>query len=118
MTWMMSMAAMCVAVWLAVMLMSPPHAPAVLLGMIGPFVAVFGTWLLVERMARRNPGGLTGLLMAGFVVKMLFFALYVVAVVRLAGVDWTAFAISFTTAFISMYAVEAWLLRRLVLRLT
>jgi hypothetical protein len=86
--------------------------------MLGPFVAVFGTWLLVARVARRDPGGVTGVLMSGFAVKMLFFALYVVAVIRLASVDWTVFVISFTAAFIAMYAVEAWLFWRLTRRLT
>jgi hypothetical protein len=56
--------------------------------------------------------------MTGFVVKMALFALYVVAVVRLAQVDWTAFALSFAASFICLYAVEALLLRRLIARLT
>jgi hypothetical protein len=76
------------------------------------------TWLLVERAARQNLAALNGLLMAGFVVKMVFFACYVLAVVRLAGVDWMAFTVSFAIAFISLYTVEAVLLRRLVARLT
>lgn len=118
MTWMIGMAGVCIAAWLVVYATSPPHAPAVFFGLLGPFAAVSGTWVLVERVARSNPGGLTGLLMAGFVVKMLLFALYVVAVVRLANVDWTAFTITFAAAFISMYAVEARLLRRLAARLT
>jgi hypothetical protein len=90
----------------------------VFFGMLGPYVAVAGTWVLVERVARQNPSGLTAVMMTGFVVKMLFFALYVVAVVRLAHVDWTTFAVSFAAAFIALYAVEALLLRRLVARLT
>jgi hypothetical protein len=118
MTAMITLAILCVVVATGVFLAAPAYGPAVLFGMLGPFAAVFGTWLLVERVARTNPGGLTALIMTGFVVKMVFFALYVVAVVRLAGVDWTAFAISFATAFIAMYAVEALLLRRLVARLT
>jgi hypothetical protein len=118
MTWMVGMAAVSFAIWLTVFFASPHHAPAVLFGMLGPYAAVATTWVLIERVTRTNPGGLTGLLMAGFVVKMLFFALYVVAVVRLAHVDWSVFAVTFAAAFISMYAVEALLLQRLGGRLT
>ena len=112
------MAAGCLAVWLIALLVSPAHAPSVFFGVLGPFCAVAGTWLLVERVARHNPGALTSLLMTGFVVKMALFAAYVVAVVRLGGVDWTAFTVSFAASFIALYAVEALLLRRLIARLT
>lgn len=114
----MGMAAVCVGIWLAVWMTSPDHARPVFFGILGPFAAVAGTWLIVERVARDNPAGLTAVMMAGFVVKMAFFALYVVAVTRLANVDWTVFTVSFATAFISLYAVEALLLRRLTARLT
>jgi len=53
----------------------------------------------------------------GFVTKMLFFAVYVAAVVTGAGVDPVPFALSFTAYFVALYAVEALLLRRLVGRL-
>ena len=112
------MAAACISIWLAVMLASPDHASSVFFGMFGPFAAVACTWLLVERVARQNPAALSSLLMTGFVVKMALFALYVVAVVRLAHVDWTAFTLTFAASFISLYAVEALLLRRLIARLT
>jgi hypothetical protein len=112
------MAAACLAAWLLVRLTSPEYAPSVFFGMLGPFSAVAGTWLLVERVARQNPAALTSVMMTGFVVKMVLFALYVVAVVRLADVNWTAFTLSFAAAFISLYAVEAVLLRRLLGRLT
>jgi hypothetical protein len=114
----LGMAASCAAVWLMVVFASPEHAAPVFFGILGPFLAVAVTWLLVERVARQNPAALTSVLMTGFVVKMVLFALYVVAVVRLAAVDWTAFAVSFAASFIALYGVEAWLLRRLVARLT
>ena len=112
------MAAGCLAAWMVVVLVSPEHALSVFFGVLGPFCAVAATWLLVERVARQNPGALTSLLMTGFVVKMALFAVYVVAVVRLGGIDWTAFTLSFAASFIALYAVEAVLLRRLLARLT
>ena len=113
-----AMAGVCVVAWLAVMFVSPQHAWSVFFGLLGPFSAVAGTWLLVERVARQNPTALTSVLMTGFVVKMVLFALYVVAVVQLTGVDWTAFTLSFAASFIALYAIEAVLLRRLIARLT
>jgi hypothetical protein len=118
MTAVLGMAVACAACWLAVALLSPEHARSAFFGIAGPFSAVAGTWLLVQRAARQSPEALNGLLMTGFVVKMALFALYVVAVVRLANVDWTAFTLSFATSFIALYAVEALLLRRLIARLT
>src|SRR5262245_15350775 len=106
------------AVWLGVVLASPDHALSVFFGILGPLAVVAGTWLLIERVARQNPAALTSLMMTGFVVKMVVFAFYVVAVIRLARVDWTVFTISFTMSFIALYAVEAVLLRRLMARLT
>ena len=114
----LAMAASCVAVWLTVAYASPANAASVFFGILGPFLAVAVTWLLVERVARQSPAALTSVMMIGFVVKMVLFAVYVVAVVRLAVVDWTAFTISFAASFIALYAVEALLLRRLVARLT
>ena len=112
------MAVACTAAWLTVMVASPEHARSVFFGILGPFSAVAGTWLLVERVAGHNPAALTSLMMTGFVVKMVLFAVYVVAIVRLANVDWTAFTLSFAATFIALYAVEAVLLRRLIARLT
>jgi hypothetical protein len=114
----MGMAAGCLAVWLTVVVTSPEYTGAVFFGILGPFSAVAVTWLLVERVARLNPAALTSVMMIGFIVKMVLFGVYVAAVIRLANVDWTAFTVSFAASFISLYAVEALLLRRLVARLT
>ena len=112
------MTAACLASWLAATLIAPAHTVAVFFGMLGPLVAVAGTWLMVERASRLNPAGMTSLMMAAFVVKMGFFGLYVVAVLKLARVESTPFVLSFTTYFITLYAIEALLLKRLSGRLT
>lgn len=112
------MAIGCLGSWLATMLVAPQLMAAVFFGMLGPFVAVAGTWLLIERTARVNPSGLTQVLMTGFAVKMLFFALYVVVVITTTNVERTPFVLSFTGYFIALYATEALQLRRLSGRLT
>ena len=75
--------------------------------MLGPLLAVSGSWVMVERTARTNPGGMTSVMLTAFAVKMGFFALYVIAVLGLPGVDRTPFVVSFTAYFVALYAVEA-----------
>jgi len=116
--WVLGMVAGCVGSWIAVFVVSPDDSRAVFYGMCGPLVAVAGTWMLIEHVARTNPAGLTALMMTGFIAKMAFFAVYVITVLRGLDVEWTPFAVSFGVYFVALYAVEALLLRRLVARLT
>lgn len=112
------MAIGCIGSWLVAMLVAPALMAEVFFGMLGPFLAVAGTWLLIERTARVNPAGLTQVLLTGFAVKMVFFGLYVVVVLTAANVERTPFVLSFTAYFIALYATEALQLRRLSGRLT
>ena len=57
MMWMFGIAAACLASWLGVVAMAPAFGTAAFFGMIGPLVAVVGTWGLAERTARVNPAG-------------------------------------------------------------
>jgi hypothetical protein len=98
--------------------LAPQFRVEIFYGMLGPFLAVAATWLLLDRAGRVNPAGLTQILLSGFVVKLLFFGLYVVAVTMLAGVARVPFALSFSGYFVALYGAEAWLLRRLTARLT
>ena len=85
----------------------------ILCGMGGPLVAVSGTWFLVEWTYRRNPQGLTPLMAAAFVAKMVFFAAYVAIMLRLLELRPAPFMVSFTAYFIALYLMEALYLRRL-----
>jgi hypothetical protein len=118
MKWVGVMTAGSAASWLAVAGLLPEFSVESFYGMLGPLVAVAATWLLVERTARVNPAGMTTVLLAAFAVKMTFFALYVVLVVTVLDVVLAPFALSFTGYFVSLYAAEAILLRRLSSRLT
>jgi hypothetical protein len=84
-----------------------------LLGMAGPLVIAVSTWLLMEQTYRRDPTALTGLMMAGFVGKMVFFGGYVAAVTVGLKQPAVPFAVSFTASFIALYLIEALALRRL-----
>jgi hypothetical protein len=104
--------------WALAALLNPAVAREVFFGMLGPLLAVAGTWILVDRASRVNPGGMTAVMMAGFAVKMVFFALYVVLVMTASTVEATPFILSFTVYFVGLYAAEALLLRRVFSRIT
>jgi hypothetical protein len=118
MIWMLWMTLGCLASWFVARLVRPDLGAEVFFGMLGPLVAVAGTWLLVERASRMNPAGVTSVMMAAFLVKMVFFGAYVAAVVTWWEVERTPFIVSFTGYFVTLYAAEALLLRRLFGRLT
>ena len=82
-------------------------------GMAGPLVVAVTTWLLAEQTYRRNPVALTGLMMAGFVGKMVFFGAYVAVVIKVLSQPAVPFAVSFTGSFIALHLIEALALRRL-----
>lgn len=88
-------------------------AAPVFFGMLGPLVMAVATWVLTERMFRRNPGGVTALMVAAFGAKMVFVALYLVVMLRLVGVEAMPFVASFTSYFVLLYAIEALYLKRL-----
>jgi hypothetical protein len=102
----------CLAGFPLVMLLSG-SALAALLGMLGPLFAVVVSWVLMDRASRAGPGRLNAVMVTAFVVKMVFFGTYVVAVMRVPGVELVPFGVSFTAYFVALYAVEAWLIQGL-----
>jgi hypothetical protein len=97
----------------AALIYAPAASRAVILGMAGPVVSAAATWILIALAQRRNPAGVSGVMMAAFMAKMVFFGVYVVVMLR--GLDLPAvpFIVSFTAYFVSLYAIEAVMLRRL-----
>lgn len=85
----------------------------VALGMLAPLAAATVSWVLTERTYTRDPKRLTGLMMAGFAAKMVFFGAYVAIVLKVVGARPVPFVASFTGYFIAMYVIEALLMRRL-----
>jgi hypothetical protein len=83
------------------------------LGVCGPLAAACGSWLLIARTMRRDPTQVTALMMKSFLVKMLFFGLYVVVMVSVLKLRPVPFIVSFTGAFITLYLIEALQLQRL-----
>ena len=87
---------------------------AVIAGILGPLAAVGGSWALMVRTFRRSPAQLTAVMTAAFAVKMLFFAVYVTLAVAVLALPPVPFVVSFTTAFVALYAAEAVELRSLL----
>jgi hypothetical protein len=83
------------------------------LGMLAPLVVVCGTWMLTERVYRRNPERLTSLMISGFAAKLVFFGAYVGLVIGVLRVQPIPFIVSFTGYFIVLHLIEALWLKRL-----
>ncbi len=100
--------------WLApALLLDAPARTAALFGMIGPLAVAVTAWLLAERTYRRNPAALSGLLIAGFAGKMVFFGAYVAVMLKGLSQPAVPFIVSFTGYFIALHLIEALALRRL-----
>ena len=84
----------------------PAVATEVLVGMAGPVVVAVGSIMMMDRVSRRTPEGLTRLLIRAFVSKMVVFGLYVTLATVLMSLDVVVFVVSFTMYFVLLYLVE------------
>jgi hypothetical protein len=87
--------------------------PEVLYGMAGPLAAAAGTWMVIANTYRLHPERVTKVMIGGLAVKAVFFAAYVVVMLRVVGARALPFVPSFTAYFIALYGMEAFFLRRL-----
>jgi len=83
------------------------------LGMLGPLAATLVSAEMVERVYRRHPERLTGVMIVAFAAKMFFFGGYVLLIVKAGWVQPGPFAISFTSYFLALHIIEAFRLKRL-----
>jgi hypothetical protein len=109
----LAMTAACLASWaLVAALPGGPGGRDVGLGMVGPLLGAVGTWILIARTVRVDPGRLTNRLVAALLVKVVFFGAYVALALRGLSAHLVPFAVSFASYFIALHLVEAILLRR------
>jgi len=106
------MTGLCAGAWLVLVAVAPDLNPEALLGMLGPLVSALTTWVVVAR-AVAVPERVTGVMVTGLAVKMVFFGVYVTGMLMGAGLRPVPFVLSFTGAFIALHAMEAVFLRRL-----
>lgn len=104
---------MCAGAWLAVAVVAPGLDPEVLLGMLGPLASALATWIVVARTAAAAPEKVTGVMVTGLAVKMVFFGVYVAGMLKGAELRPVPFVLSFAGFFIALHAMEAAFLRRL-----
>ena len=100
--------------WLAISGIASTLNPELFWGMAGPLVTTVGTWIAVARTRAAAPERLHGVMMTGFALKVVFFGVYVVVMLRLLAMRPIPFVVSFTGYFIALYAMEALFLRRLL----
>jgi hypothetical protein len=79
---------------------------------VGVGVAVWNRLAGLDDIAA--PERLAGVMMTGFALKAVFFGVYVVVMLRVMMLRPVPFVVSFTAYFITLYAMEALLLRRLL----
>ena len=86
---------------------------AALFGMVGPLVVACASWVMAQRTYRRDPAALTGLMMAAFGFKIVFFGAYVAVLLEVVRAPLVPFVVSFSSYFIALHFVEAMFLKRL-----
>ena len=106
------MTGLCAGAWLVLVAVAPDLNPEALLGMLGPLVSALTTWVVVAR-AVAVPERVTGVMVTGLAVKMVFFGVYVTVMLRVLSLRPVPFVTSFTAYFSGLYLMEALYLRRL-----
>ena len=97
------MAGASVLVWLAVSVVIGREASLeVFFGMFGPLLVACATWVMAERTYRRDPKVLTGLMVAAFAFKLVFFGAYVAVMLRIVGLRLVPFSVGFSSYFIAL----------------
>jgi hypothetical protein len=82
--------------------------------MAGPLAVAVASWVMMQRTYQRSPERLTGVMTAAFGAKLVFFAAYVVIMLRGLSLRPIAFVASFAAYFVGLYALEALFLKRLL----
>lgn len=108
------MIALCALSWVVAAPLAGHRAnPEMLFGMLGPLASAVATWIVVTRTYEADPARVTGVMIVGFVVKMLCFGVYVAVMLSPLGLRPMPFIVSFISYFIALHVLEALFLRRL-----
>lgn len=111
------MTAAAVAAWALVGLVGGRAlARDVMLGGLGPLAAAIATRAVIVHTVATDSARLQSRLLAGFAAKAVFFAAYVVVMLRVARAEAMPFVASFVLAFLAFHVTEAILLQRLTAR--
>jgi hypothetical protein len=112
-TWMV---AGCAAAWLLVTVTLGERAnPEAFWGMVGPLVSATVSWIIYARVHRVSPVRLTNVMIAGVLLKLVFFSAYVAIMVRVVALRPGPFIVSLVAVFIALHAIETISLRRMLM---
>jgi hypothetical protein len=76
-------------------------------GMAGPLIATIVSWIAMVRQYARNNRGMTRLLMQAFAAKVVFFAVYIIVLLRSRCVRPIPFVLCFAGFYLALHIVEA-----------
>jgi hypothetical protein len=110
--WMVAASA---AAWILVTTLAEGANPEAAWGIAGPLTGAALSWVAYVRAHEAAPERLTRVMITAFALKLIFFSVYVTVATRLLALRPAPFVVSFTGAFIALYAMEAFSLRRLVM---
>ena len=106
--------AVSVGVWLVATAIAPAALhPEMMWAMLAPLASALVTWVTVAVRHRTARERVTGVLMAGFGAKMLFFGAYLAVMLRVVGLRPVPFAAAFVGYVVLLYVMEALFFRRL-----
>lgn len=83
------------------------------LGMLAPLVAALASWIAMVRHRASSTRGMTRLLLQAFAAKAIFFAVYIIALLKNHWVQPTQFVICFAGFYLALHFAEAMGLRRM-----
>jgi hypothetical protein len=86
------------------------------LGMLGPTLASALTWVALNRQMRQGPQKMLGCLIKAFMLKFMFFGVYIVALVKTNQVRPEPFVCCLAFFYIALHTTEAFELRRAQIR--
>jgi hypothetical protein len=85
----------------------------VILGALLPALVAGISWIVTDRVYRRDPAALTAWMITAFVAKLVIFAVYVVLAVKVLAVRPAPFVTTLVSAFLVLNLAEAIGLKRL-----
>lgn len=100
----------------AIVLAGRAAAPEILFGMAAPLVSAVASWLVIVRTHATAPERLTGVLVAGFALKAVFFGGYVALALLVLDLRPIPFVAAFTSYYVALHFGEAALLKRVLAR--
>lgn len=100
--------------WVLVTALAPAVNPEAAFGMAGPLTSACATWVATVRAQLVSPERVTRVLVTGLWMKLVFFGVYVIALLQGLALRPEPFVVSFAGYFIGLHAMEAFFLHRLL----